>query len=115
MSIKRRNTTSFRFQIWVFQRKNYLQRQNDGTGPVGDAHPHPQAGELGISHRPDGWVYQSEEVAAMRGEAYIKDEKGGYVYTEGVPAKAFLYNALTASEDAILESLGGAVEEVFVK
>ncbi|MCD8368257.1 MAG: HK97 gp10 family phage protein [Clostridiales bacterium] len=86
-----------------------------GTGPVGDENPHPQAAELGISHRPDGWVYQSEEVAAMRGEEYVENEKGGYVYTEGVPAKAFMYNALTANEDAILESLGAAVEEVFTK
>ncbi len=86
-----------------------------GTGPVGDATPHPQAAELGVSHRPDGWVYQSAEVAAMRGEEYVENEKGGYVYTEGVPAKAFMYNALTANEDAILESLGGAIEEVFIK
>ncbi|MCD8142022.1 MAG: HK97 gp10 family phage protein [Clostridiales bacterium] len=86
-----------------------------GTGPVGDENPRPQAGELGISHRPDGWVYQSEEAAAMRGEEYVENEKGGYVYTEGVPAKAFMHNALTANEDAILESLGGALEEVLIK
>lgn len=86
-----------------------------GTGPVGAANPHPKATELGVSHRPDGWVYQSEEAAAMRGEEYAEGEKGGFVYTEGVPAKAFLYNALTASEDAVLEGLGGAIEEVFLK
>ncbi|MCD7917305.1 MAG: HK97 gp10 family phage protein [Clostridiales bacterium] len=89
--------------------------QEFGTGLVGAANPHPKAAELGVSHRPDGWVYQSEEAAAMRGEEYVKGEKGGYVYTEGVPAKAFLYNALTANEDAILESLGGAIEEAFIK
>ncbi len=86
-----------------------------GTGPVGDASPHPQAAELDINYQPDGWVYQSEKVAAMRGEEYVENEKGGHVYTEGVPAKAFMYNALTANEDAILESLGGAIEEVVIK
>jgi hypothetical protein len=81
-----------------------------GTGPVGDAHPHPAEAELNPKRRPDGWTYWSDEVARERGE----DEKGnlnGFVYTEGMPAKAFMYNALRASEDEIMASLGAAVEE----
>ena len=92
-----------------------------GTGPVGDEHPHPMDGELGITRRPDGWKYQSAEVAVERGEEFVpyikgvQAGKGGYVYTEGVPAKAFMYNALVANEDKIMEELGASVTEVFAK
>lgn len=81
-----------------------------GTGPVGSAHPHPKAGELGITHRPDGWVYWSEDVAQSR-EPDSSGEANGFVYTEGVPAKAFLYNAITALEEEILDGLGAVAEE----
>lgn len=84
-----------------------------GTGPVGEARNHPLAAELGITHVSEGWVYQSEKVAAARGEEYIKDVKGGHVYTEGVPARAFMYNAGVALEDEIMEEFGAAVTEVF--
>ncbi len=81
-----------------------------GTGPVGDAHPHPAEAELNPKRRPDGWTYWSDEVARERGEDE-NGERNGFVYTEGVPAKAFMYNALKASEDKIMESLGAAIEE----
>ncbi|MCD8381546.1 MAG: hypothetical protein LUC30_01305 [Clostridiales bacterium] len=85
-----------------------------GTGPVGAASGHPMAGEMGVNYSPSGWTYWSDEVAAQRGTDAAGKENG-FVYTEGVPAKAFMHNALTASEDAILEQLGAAVTEVFEK
>lgn len=85
-----------------------------GTGPVGQAGGYPGAAELGITYRPDGWKYQSEEEAARRGEPFHKwDGKegyGGYVYTEGVPPKAFLYNAMKSMEGEIAAQMGGAVK-----
>lgn len=86
-----------------------------GTGPVGTAAGYPGEGELDtpVSRRADGWVYQSEEVAAQRGEEYVKNEKGGHVYTEGVKPQAFMYNAAQTLQDAILETLADAAGEVF--
>lgn len=81
-----------------------------GTGPVGNANPHPAEATLKPKRRPNGWTYWSDEVARERGP----DEQGtlnGFVYTKGIPAKAFMYNALKASEDAIMLSLEGAIEE----
>ena len=60
-------------------------------------------------------------MAVERGEEFVpyikgvQAGKGGYVYTEGVPAKAFMYNALVANEDKIMEELGASVTEVFAK
>ena len=85
-----------------------------GTGPVGDEHPHPLDSELGITRRPDGWTYWSDEVAAERGTD-ANANPNGFVGTRGVPAKAFMYNALVANEDKIMEELGASVAEVFVK
>lgn len=85
-----------------------------GTGPVGDAHPHPKDGELGITRRPDGWVYWSDEAADNRAPGE-NGERNGFVYTRGVPAKAFLYNSITACEEHIVKELGATVEEVFNK
>ncbi len=82
-----------------------------GTGPKGQASEHPMAGELGVTYSPDGWRYQSEKVAAMRGEEYIPGETGGWVYTEGQSAKAFLYNAMVAMEDELTAAFGAAAEE----
>ena len=88
--------------------------QEFGTGPVGAESGYPDS-NMTITYRPDGWVYQSEEVARMRGEEYVPNESGGYVYTRGVPAKAFMYNAITSMEDQILSQLGEAALEVFAK
>ncbi|MCD7881074.1 MAG: HK97 gp10 family phage protein [Clostridiales bacterium] len=85
-----------------------------GTGPVGAASGHPMAGEMGVNYSPDGWVYWSDEVAAQRGTD-AEGQENGFVYTQGVPAKAFMHNALTASEDAILEQLGAGITEVLEK
>lgn len=82
-----------------------------GTGPVGEASGHPMAGEMGVSYRPDGWIYQSERVAQLRGEEYESGVKGGYVYTEGQPARAFMYNAITAMEDDIAAAFNAALGE----
>ncbi|MCD8085345.1 MAG: HK97 gp10 family phage protein [Clostridiales bacterium] len=102
--------------------------QEFGTGPVGAANPHPKAAELDVTYEPDGWTYYSESAVGKPLPDTIKFGKhkgeqrkppgqvsNGLVYTEGVPAKAFMYNALTSNEDAILEGLGGAIEEVFLK
>lgn len=83
-----------------------------GTGPVGEASGYPA--QISIDYRPDGWTYQSADVAAQRGEEYVPNEKGGYVYTEGVPARAFMYNAITSMEGEITAVLGDVVTEVFV-
>lgn len=85
-----------------------------GTGPVGDKNPHPLDGELGITRRPDGWTYWSEAVAAQR-DPGGQGEPNGYVYTRGVPARAFMHNALVATEDEIMDSLGAVIEEVATK
>lgn len=98
-----------------------------GTGYVGDEQNHPLAGELGVTHSHpvttvrrkdgktydvDGWFYWSEEAAAKR-EPLPDGEPNGYVFTRGVPAKAFMYNAMKASEDQIMASLEAVVTEVF--
>lgn len=81
-----------------------------GTGPVGSRTGHPMDGELGISRRPDGWTYWSDQVQAQRqGE---NPDATGYVYTEGVPAEAPMYNAAQASREEILAALGASFEEV---
>lgn len=84
--------------------------QELGTGPVGEASGYPVKLK---EYKPDGWTYQSADVAAQRGEEYVPNEKGGYVYTEGVPAKAFMYNAITSMEDEIGHAMGDVVTEVF--
>lgn len=83
-----------------------------GTGPVGEAHGHPMDGALGIARRPDGWVYWSDRAAAGRAPE-TDGEINGFVYTEGVPARAFLYRALAASEEEIAAALAANVTEVF--
>lgn len=91
-----------------------------GTGPAGAASDYPGKAEMAQppTYRPDGWTYQSGEVATERGEPFHEwdGEKGygGYVYTDGVPAKAFMYNALAATEDEIIAGLGDCVTEVFL-
>lgn len=82
-----------------------------GTGPVGEASGYPAP--FSVAHRPDGWRYQSAEAAAQRGEEYVPGKKGGWVYTEGVPAKAFMYRAITSMDEEIGHTLGDAVTEVF--
>lgn len=98
-----------------------------GTGPVGDSNPHPMDGDLGITRRPDGWTYWSDDAVGRalpstvqfgphKGETRKETEKNvsGYVYTEGIPAQAFMYNAMKASEEQITASLGDCVMEVFL-
>ena len=55
-----------------------------GTGIVGAWNPHPQAGELGINygvnHGYEGWVYKGDD--------------GKFHWTQGMPARPFMYNTL---------------------
>lgn len=94
-----------------------------GTGPVGSAHPHPAEAQLHPKRRPNGWWYFDDAAVGQPLPDTIQHGKrkgkprtppgqvsNGLIYTEGVPAKAFMYNALKASEDEIMESLGGALE-----
>ncbi|MCD7769625.1 MAG: hypothetical protein LUH36_05890 [Oscillospiraceae bacterium] len=83
-----------------------------GTGPVGAASGHPKASELGITHRMTGWTYWSDKAAQMRADKG-GDGANGFVYTEGMPAKAFMYNAMVSREEAIMETFGAVVREVF--
>lgn len=82
--------------------------------PIGTRHG-PANGE--VSRRDEGWRYWSDEVAAMRSEAEeLSDgqEPNGWVYTEGVPPKAFMFTALDANAEKqtenVLKALLGGVD-----
>lgn len=101
-----------------------------GTGPVGTVAGYPGepfldspigtrhgAANGEVSRRDDGWRYWSDEVAAMRSEVKeLSDdqEPNGWVYTEGVPPKAFMFAALDANAEKqtknVLKALLGGVD-----
>lgn len=85
-----------------------------GTGPVGEASGYPgkELASGPIAYRPDGWTYWSDEAAAER-EPQKNGQPNGFVFTRGVPAKAFMYNALAGTGDEIVAALGEAALEVF--
>lgn len=101
-----------------------------GTGPVGKASNYPGQTEMQEppKYRVNGWWYYSEEMKGQPLPDTIKfgkhkgeprDPPGqisdGLVYTEGVPAKAYMYNALVATEDEIMAGLGECITEVFLE
>lgn len=101
-----------------------------GTGPVGEMSDYPGKASMKgpLTYSPDGWVYYSDEVKGQplpetiqfgKHKGELRDPPGqisnGYVYTEGVPARAFMYNALVSTEDEITASLGDCITEVFLE
>lgn len=60
-----------------------------GTGPKGSESPH----ELGKGYKDEGWVYKNE-----------KD--GKFYYTEGQPAKPFIYPTFKKYEDIVTKKIG---------
>lgn len=85
-----------------------------GTGPVGTAAGYP--GEPYLDHpvarRSTGWTYHSEDVAAQRAAKSGADgEANGFVYTRGVPPKAFMHNALMQRREVEARALQKALME----
>lgn len=104
-----------------------------GTGPVGTAAGYPGEGGLDqpVARRSTGWVYWSddlpdEEVEKRTGLTLGKNRsldsiqdaltfteaKSGFVYTEGVPPKAFMHNAVMQNKEDAVRELALAVKEV---
>lgn len=75
--------------VEVTNKAPYAKYVEFGTGPKGKASPHP----LGGSYRDDGWVYKSE-----------KD--GEFHYTEGMPARPFMYPTFKKYEEEITKRIG---------
>lgn len=69
-----------------------------GTGPKGSAEGHPLDAELGVVRKTEGWVVNIPGV--------------GFRYTEGQPAKPFMYPAMKNMEPVIKAHFGTAVQEV---
>lgn len=89
-----------------------------GTGPVGTAAGYPGEGEsdIPISRRSTGWTYWSDQIAAQRAAEGGEDaEPNGYVYTEGVPPKAFMYNAVLQNKEDAQKALADAIREELEK
>ncbi len=89
-----------------------------GTGPVGTAAGYPGEGNLDqpISRRSTGWTYYSSDVAQQRKESAegTESEEGtenGFVYTRGVPAKAFMHNGLMQTKDGVTKMMQRAAME----
>lgn len=97
-----------------------------GTGPVGTSAGYPGEPFLDVpigtrhgpangevSRRDTGWTYWSDEVVATRSAETAEDgeeqEPNGYVYTEGVPPKAFMFNALNANAEKQTEAVIKAI------
>lgn len=74
-----------------------------GTGPVGEANPHPEAAQAGwqyaigehIKQGPGGlgWWYDKSSNGVTGGE-------GNYRWTHGQPARPFMYNTMVWLEEA---------------
>ena len=84
-----------------------------GTGPVGKKKGYPREAYLDqpVSRRSTGWTYYSEDVAAQRAEADSDGEKNGFVYTRGVPPKAFMHNALMQRKEKEARAIQKALME----
>lgn len=97
-----------------------------GTGPVGTAAGYPGEPLLDgpVARRSDGWVYWSAEAAEERSgvrpgpdysfsdmQSYFAYRNAGFVYTEGVPPKAFMHNGLMQNRDDALKRLAAAAKE----
>lgn len=67
-----------------------------GAGPVGAANPHPS--DIPVQYSTSGWVYPTKD--------------GEFRYTEGQPAKSFMYKAYQQEKDNVVKTIAGAVKEV---
>lgn len=101
-----------------------------GTGPVGTAEGYPGEGESDtpITRRSTGWTYYSEQAAAARSgiqpgedrsfdsfDDYVNFHRAAFVYTEGVPPKAFMYNAVLQNKEDARKALADAIREELEK
>lgn len=101
-----------------------------GTGPVGTAAGYPGEGSLEqpVVRRSTGWVYWSSEAAEQRSgvtpgadyafgsmQDYFSYRQSGFVYTEGVPPKAFMHNAMMQHKDDTVKALTEAAGEALSK
>lgn len=85
-----------------------------GTGPVGTAAGYPGDAYLDkpVVRRSDGWAYYSEGVAQKRAaEAGEGEAKNGFVYTRGVPPKAFMHTGLMQTKNGVTRALQAALME----
>lgn len=95
-----------------------------GTGPVGTAAGYPGEGmtDEPIARKSKGWTYWSDAVYQKRLDdlydsagtyTVLPQETNGFVYTEGVPPKAFMFNAVLnnverETQKVVKAMLGGA-------
>lgn len=85
-----------------------------GTGPVGTAAGYPGEAQLStpVVRRSSGWTYWSREVQEQRAaEQGGGQEANGFVYTEGVPPKAFMHNALLQHKEEAAAALTSLIRE----
>lgn len=90
-----------------------------GTGPVGTAAGYPGETDQPIARRSTGWTYWSDKVQRDRieeqidvyGEGSMTAPETGFVYTEGVPPKAFMYQAVSSMAELELERIVNALME----
>ena len=98
-----------------------------GTGPVGTAAGYPGEEYLDqpVARRSTGWTYYSEDMATQRSgidpgedrsfdsfDDYYTWKHSGFVYTEGVPPKAFMHNAVMQRREIEMKALQKALMEV---
>gem|GEM_PF-2229900 len=93
-----------------------------GTGPVGTAAGYPGEEYLDqpVARRSTGWTYWSDDVQAQRiedledtyGPGSMTAPPNGFVYTEGVPPKAFMHNAVMQRREIERKALQKALMEV---
>lgn len=86
-----------------------------GTGPVGTAKGHPGESNITppVARRSTGWTYFSEDVAQKRAAESKTGEgkENGFVYTRGVPPKAFMHAGLVQNKESVAKMLQRAAME----
>lgn len=90
--------------------------QELGTGPVGTAAGYPGEGAMNrpIARKSKGWTYWSDDVAAQRAEEQPDGgEANGFVFTEGVPAKAFMHNGMMQEKEDALRAIQDVIKELY--
>lgn len=72
-----------------------------GTGPVGEKSTKYAPPDMTLSYRSDGWVFPTDD--------------GEFRYTEGQPAKPFLYPAYKQNEEKVKKGIANAVKNAIKK
>lgn len=68
-----------------------------GTGPEGQANHKGISPNVNPRYSPTGWVYPTEKPIIINGK------ETNFIYTEGMPARPFLYPALHDNRDKLKE------------